>query len=91
MAYLGLPRTMTCERSVILHTFCDASPRAYGAVCYITFLEDKIKGISRFVIAKAKVVPIKMLKIPCLELTSVVLAARLVRYVTVTYPRRIES
>ena len=83
---LELPRTMTCERSVNFHTFCDASPRAYCAVCYITFLENKIKGISKFVIAKAKVAPIKMLKkIPYLELTSVVLGARLVRYVKATY------
>ena len=79
---LGIPRIVTCEDSVILHIFCDASPRAYGAVSYFTFLENKIKGISKFVIAKARVAPIKMLKtIPHLELTSILVGARLVRYV----------
>ena len=41
---LGIPRTMTCERNVNLHTFYYASPRAYGAVCYITFLEIKVRA-----------------------------------------------
>ena len=83
---LGLPRTMTCERSVILHTFCDASPRAYGAVCYITYSENQSRGMSKFIIAKAKVAPIKMLKtIPHLELTSILVGARLVRYVKEAY------
>ena len=48
--------------------FCDASNVAYGTVCYFTFSSEifdenvngnELKDTSRFVLAKAKVAPIK--------------------------------
>ena len=94
---LPIPRVLTTVCDVELHVFCDASKIAYGAVCYFTFSgensnstnDNQSRGVSKFVIAKAKIAPIKPLTIPKLELTSVVLAARLVRYVVDAYEQEL--
>ena len=60
-----------------LHTFTDASGRAYGAVVY---LRDRYADGSvtvRIVIAKARVTPLKAISIPRLELMGAVLGLRL--------------
>ena len=94
---IRIPRVLTVSTDVDIHVFCDASSTAYGAVVYFTFSGEnhsevkaiKCKGTSRFVIAKAKVAPIKRLTIPKLELTAVVLAARLVKYVWSAYDKEL--
>ena len=58
------------------HIFADASKIAYGAVVYI------YKGnITSFVIAKARVAPIRKLTLPQLELMAALVATRLGKFV----------
>ena len=67
-----------------LHAFCDASLKAYGVVIYISGTE------SRLIISKAKVVPLKkQLTIPKLELSAIVIAARLLNYVRMAFEKEL--
>ena len=64
-----------------LHCFCDASQLAYGAVIYIR--SQSANTISTgFVIARAKVAPIKQISIPKHELQAAVLGCRLMQFVS---------
>ena len=64
-----------------LHCFCDASQLAYGAVIYIrSHSADNIS--TGFVIARAKVAPLKQISIPKLELQAAVLGCRLMQFVS---------
>ncbi|MCP4253678.1 MAG: hypothetical protein GY775_09760, partial [Candidatus Scalindua sp.] len=74
------PRRVADNRVVELHAFSDASNSAYGAAVYFC-----CEGISRLVMAKAKVAPIKPVTIPKLELTALLLAARLTTFITDAY------
>ncbi|MCP4253045.1 MAG: hypothetical protein GY775_06490, partial [Candidatus Scalindua sp.] len=65
---------------VELHAFSDASNSAYGTAVYFC-----CEGMSRLVMAKAKVAPIKPVTIPKLELTALLLAARLTTFITDAY------
>ncbi|XP_045036871.1 uncharacterized protein LOC123477556 [Daphnia magna] len=63
-------------RGVGLHLFADASESACGAIAYLKF--DNPDGVKvSFVMAKARVAPIKYVSIPRLELCAALLAARL--------------
>ncbi|KRX45973.1 hypothetical protein T05_9189 [Trichinella murrelli] len=65
-----------------LHVFGDAAEAAYGAVAYLlTQARDGVPQV-RFVLAKARVAPIKRLSLPRLELMASLLAARLKAYIT---------
>ena len=75
-----LDRIATCKREVELHCFSDASQVAYGTVMYV--VSD---GQSRLLMAKAKVAPIKQITVPKLELTAVLLSARLLDFVKQAY------
>lgn len=62
--------------AVELHVFCDASQKAFCAVCYFRWQgQDGIK--TNFVMARVRVAPLKTLTIPRLELQSAVLGTRL--------------
>ena len=62
-----------------LHCFCDASQLAYGAVIYIR--SQSANTISTgFVIARAKLAPLKQISIPKLELQAAVLGCRLMQF-----------
>ncbi|MCP4991708.1 MAG: hypothetical protein GY928_38295, partial [Colwellia sp.] len=74
------PRRVADNRVVELHAFSDASNSAYGAAVYFC-----CEGISRLVMAKAKVAPIKPVTIPKLELTALLLAARMTTFITDAY------
>ena len=63
--------------SYCLYGFCDASSMAYAVVVYLVRENVGHKG-STFVTSKTRVVPLKSLTIPRLELLSAVLLARLV-------------
>ena len=80
-----IPRQLVSSGTVELHAFSDASNVAYGSVIYFA-----LNGISRFVIAKAKVAPIKPISVPKLELTAVLLSARLSKYVLEAYENELE-
>ena len=59
-----------------LHVFCHASEIAYGAVaCFRTVTDGHV--IVSFFMSKTRLVPIKILAIPRLELQAVVVAIRL--------------
>ena len=61
---------------LVLHTFVDASLKAYGAVVYICYNSN-----SSFVMAKARVAPLKNLTLPRLELMAALAGARLCSFV----------
>ena len=66
--------------SVQLHSFGDASERAYGACVYLTVhLREGIIS-STLVLSKSKVAPIKRITVPRLELLGAVLAAQLLDF-----------
>lgn len=78
---IKIPRRVAFTRSVDLHVFGDASSVAYGAAAY--FCDSS--GQSRLIMAKGKVAPIKKLTIPKLEITAVLLASRLAKFIKEAY------
>lgn len=56
--------------SAQLHHFSDASECGFGTVSYLRLLDDKQKVHRAFDIGKARVVPLKPISIPRLELTE---------------------
>lgn len=64
-----------------LHTFCDASEKAYGAVCYLRSVDSNEKINVSLVISKAKVAPLKLQTVPRLELEAARLGVKLADYV----------
>ena len=67
---------ITSTTSLQLHVFADASTKAYGAVAYLSNLEQ-----TSFVMAKGRVAPLKQITLPKLELMAAVVAAKLARFV----------
>ncbi|MCP4254977.1 MAG: hypothetical protein GY775_16545, partial [Candidatus Scalindua sp.] len=71
------PRRVIGNRVIELHAFSDASNSAYGAaVCLCC------EGMSRLVVAKYKIAPIKPVTNPKLEITALLLAARMTTFIT---------
>lgn len=60
----------------MLHIFCDASLKAYGATAYLCTAED-----SSLIMAKSRVAPLKKLTLPQIELLAAVLGVRLANYI----------
>ncbi|GFX40303.1 integrase catalytic domain-containing protein [Trichonephila clavipes] len=64
------------EDDVELHSFCDASKKAYGAAIYLR--TKSRNGISvKLVTSKSRVAPLNCVTLPRLELLGVLVAARL--------------
>ena len=59
-----------------LHTFSDASIKAYGAIVYLSS-----RSQTAFVMAKSHVAPLKTQTLPWLELMAALVAARLTKFV----------
>ena len=76
---ITVPRVLYLIQEGDMHVFGDASNMAYGACVYI------VNGSGNLVIGKAKVAPIKAVTIPKLELTAVLLPARLSKFVKDAY------
>lgn len=64
-----------------LHVFADASPQAYGTVIYLVTIQSPGSVPSKFLASKSKVVPVKAVTLPCLELLACLLGARFSNYV----------
>ena len=64
-----------------LHTFADASQSGYGAVSYLRFGDEEGNIHCSFFMAKSRVVPLKAITVPRLELSAAVVASRLDRMV----------
>ncbi|GFS54408.1 integrase catalytic domain-containing protein [Trichonephila clavipes] len=65
-----------------LHIFCDASPRAFGAVAYFRYVTANDDIYTSFITAKSRVSPLKKLTLTRLELLGAVLASRILKYLT---------
>lgn len=65
-------------QSVQLHGFCDASQNAYGACVYVRTVIGPQECQSELLCSKSRVVPLKALSLPRLELSAAVLLAQLI-------------
>ena len=81
-----LPSLIT---SVEIHGFCDASQKAYAAVCYVK-ASSKQGVAAKLITSKAKVAPLKLLSIPRLELMGCVLLVELIESVRKAFSRVID-
>ena len=66
--------------SVQLHEFCDTSKVTYSGVVYLRAVDKKRAIHTALVMAKTKVVPVKRLSIPRLELCGGVILAKLLNH-----------
>ena len=73
------PDTFFQPMTMQLHHFADASNLGYGVVTYIRYVKER-KIHCAFVMAKARVCPIKKVTIPRLELTAARVAVRVDSY-----------
>ncbi|XP_073718035.1 uncharacterized protein [Misgurnus anguillicaudatus] len=71
------PRNFGKIVRVELHHFSDASTTGYGACSYLRYQNDRNEIHCSFVMAKARVAPLKITSIPRLELSAAVTAARM--------------
>ena len=72
-----LPRGNAAKQPSKLHIFADASLIPYGAIAFIC-----VDGNTSFVMAKARVAPLKQLTLPKPELMAALTAARLSNFIT---------
>ncbi|XP_033225948.1 uncharacterized protein LOC117178635 [Belonocnema kinseyi] len=63
-----------------LHGFADASEKAYGVVVYLKTVSPNGNYFIGLISSKTKVAPVQTVPLPCLELRSSVLLARLVAH-----------
>ena len=73
-----------------LHTFSDASSKAYAAVAYWRFILSNNKIHTSFIMSKSRVSPIKPVTIPRLELQAAVLAVRVAKLVSKEHSFKID-
>ncbi len=73
--------TLTTMIYLQLHSFSDASEKAYGAAVYVKAVYSDATTSTRLVMAKARVAPVKVLTIPKLELSAGLLLAKLLHLV----------
>ncbi|GFU02373.1 integrase catalytic domain-containing protein [Trichonephila clavipes] len=65
-----------------IHCFSDASKSAYGTILHLRFVTCNNEIETSFICSKSRVAPLKLLTLPCLELTAALLSARLAKQVS---------
>ncbi|CAH2097522.1 unnamed protein product [Euphydryas editha] len=80
---LEVSRLVLCKSpiSIELHSFSDASQRAYGACIYLKSTSSQGETMIRLLCAKSKVAPLKPTTIPRLELCAALLSVKLCKSV----------
>jgi hypothetical protein len=96
LATFSIPRCITSglQSSInkqCLHVFCDASTKAYGAVCYLQSTNDKGQSVTNLLMSKGRLAPLHTMTIPRLELSAAVVAAKLTEYVKTELKIPLES
>lgn len=66
-------------RDIELHTFCDASDKAFAAVSYWRFIYSDHDIEIAFIASKNRVAPLKPLSIPRMELSAALIGSRLAK------------
>ena len=66
-------------KSTEIHSFADASQSAVGQVSYLRLVNDEGQVHVSFLMAKARVAPLKLVSIPRLELTAAVVSVNVVQ------------
>lgn len=74
-----------------LHTFCDASERAIGAVSYLRTIQQTGEVQVSFVLGKAKLTPAHATTIPRLELCAAIMGVELSEVITEELERKPDS
>ena len=69
------PKNFGQVKTVQLHNFCDASAQGYGVVSFLRFTNGTGEVHIAFVMGKSRVILLKTMTIPRLELASATLAA----------------
>lgn len=80
LSHLRIPRRVSGYGSIVLHCFCDASTVAYGVAVYVATSEG-----TELLVARAKVAPVKGLTVPKMELTAMLLSARLINHIMIAF------
>ncbi|KAK3739372.1 hypothetical protein QZH41_004769 [Actinostola sp. cb2023] len=93
---LKLPRSysnksLETAARIELHTFCDASEMAIGAVSYLKVIEPDGKVQVAFVLGKAKLTPAHATTIPRLELCAAVMGVELAELIADELQVRLDS
>lgn len=82
LSHLRIPRCLFDNKpkeSVELHVFSDASSTAFAACGYIRTIYNDGTISSHLLVSKSRVAPLKVVSIPRLELSAMLLAANLVK------------
>jgi len=80
LSEVHIPRWLaTSGGNFNVHVFCDASERAYGAALYIRTTKDN-ETLIRSACSKNRLVPVKRITLPRLELLAALVGARLLHY-----------
>lgn len=69
--------TLQNSQAQVLHVFSDASEKSFGAAAYLQGQTAEGEPMTRLVMSKSRVAPIKKLTLPRLELMGALIAARM--------------